>query len=109
MVKHEAGHSQISVASLQLLVVPKKLLDRQPAIDGGSQRHVPLRAALELQEEDELGARVERPAPPDPVGVAVPQSVVDEVRGQPAKRRMVDHGGPFGDLGPDEEFDHPGM
>ena len=89
--------------------MPDQLLDGQPAVDGSSERHVPLRPALKLQNEHVYRPCVERPAPPDRVGVPVPQLVVDELPGQPPERRIVDLVGPLGDLGTDEELDHPGM
>ena len=42
---------------------------------------MPLRPALELQNEHVYCPRVERPGPPDPVGVAMPQLVIDEFPG----------------------------
>ena len=107
MVQYQARYCQVAVAAPQVLLVPEKFLQCEAGVDGGPEGHSPLRPALELQEEHVVGLRIGGAAPPDLVGVAPPQFVVDEFRGQSLKRRVVDLFGPFRDLGPDEELDHP--
>ena len=68
---------------------------------------MPLRPALEFQQEYQIRQSIRCPDPPGHVGVAPPQLLVNELRGQWLEGRVVDPVSPFGDVPADEERYHP--
>ena len=68
---------------------------------------MPLRPALEFQQEYQVRGPVSRADAPDHVGVVPSQVLVDLFGGQRFEGPVVDPVSPLGDMSADEESNHP--
>ena len=107
MVKDKGLYGELPLAPSQVLVMLDQFLDRENVVGGGAQDHVPLRPALKLQQQHQIRCPVDRAGAPHHVRIAPPQTFIDEFRGQPFERRVLNLPIPCRNLPADQQLDHP--